>query len=350
MQATLFASPYEIAKTRRVVLIDRLKKLPAYFQPFDWHHAAVCMPGMAACLIYGILAHDTITAAIATGAAFSVGFGLRRYRQTRSMLGAVALMTAATLIGSVTGGQFLVFLLICAAAAAGTACLALVDEDVWWVALQATIALFVASHYASTPGDALERSGIVLGAGLFQMACVLLLDRLLPKIHPKPVLAAPVPATPRAFAVYGGVSALSVAGALIAASVLHLEKAYWAPMTALIVLKPKFQLTQQRGVERLLGNIFGCALATGIAVLLPPTAWIDSVLCLLGSGAAYALLKARYAAFSLAVSFTAVMMLFTAHLSAIVGAEQRVYATVLGGAVAIAVMGTASRTVGRDLI
>jgi hypothetical protein len=335
---------------RLAVLIDRLKKLPTYFQPFDWHHAAACMPGMTACLLYGVISHDTVTAAIATGAAFSVGFGLRRYRQTRSMLGAAALMTAATLIGSATGGHFLVFMLLCSAAAAGTACLALIDDDVWWVALQATIALFVASHYASTPQAALIRAGIVFAAGLFQMASVLLLDRILPKIHPKPVLNTPVPATPRAFAVYGGVSALSVAAALVAGVSLHMEKAYWAPMTALIVLKPKFQLTQQRGIERLMGNIFGCALATGIAVLLPPTAWIDSVLCILGSGAAYALLKARYAAFSLAVSFTAVMLLFSAHQSAVVGAEQRIYATVLGGAIAIAIMWTASRTVGRDLI
>ncbi|HVZ30290.1 MAG TPA: FUSC family protein, partial [Asticcacaulis sp.] len=326
----------------------------AYFQPFDWHHAAACMPGMAACLLYGVITGDTVTAAIATGAAFSVGFGLRRYRQTRSMLGAVALMTAATLIGSVTSGHFLIFMLLCSAAAAGTACLALIDDDVWWVALQATIALFVASHYASTPKAALIRAGIVFAAGLFQMACVLLLDRILPKIHPKPALNTPVPATPRAFAVYGGVSAVSVAVALVAGVGLHMEKAYWAPMTALIVLKPKFQLTQQRGVERLMGNIFGCALATCIAVLLTTTAgpknWIDSVLCLLGSGAAYALLKARYAAFSLAVSFTAVMMLFTAHMSAVIGAEQRIYATILGGAIAIAIMWTASRTVGRDLI
>jgi hypothetical protein len=336
------------------VLIDRLKKLSHqlgdYFQPFDWHHAAACMPGMAACLLYGIISHDTVTAAIATGAAFSVGFGLRRYRQTRSMLGAAALMTAATLIGSAVGGHFWAFLLICSAAAAATACLALIDDDVWWVALQATIALFVASHYASTPGNTLVRSGIVFAAGLFQMACVLLLDRILPKIHPKPVLNTPVPATMRAFAVYGSVSALSVAVALLAAHGLNLQKAYWAPMTALIVLKPKYQLTRQRGVERLLGNIGGCALATGIAVLLPPTAWLDSVLCLLGSGAAYALLKARYAAFSLAVSFTAVMMLFTAHMSAIVGAEQRLYATLLGGVISIAIMWTASRTAGHDLI
>jgi hypothetical protein len=53
-----------------------------YFKPFDLHHAALCAPGMAACLLYGVLSHDTFDAAIAAGSAFSVGFGLRRARQT----------------------------------------------------------------------------------------------------------------------------------------------------------------------------------------------------------------------------------------------------------------------------
>ncbi len=332
------------------MFLDRLRKLPAAFQPFDWHHAIVCTPGLAACLIYGVISHDTVTAAIAAGSTFSVGFGLRRYRQTRSILGAVAVITAMAFLGSLTGGNIPLFLVLSAASAAVCASLALIDDDFWWVALEATIALLLSSHYASTPEAAMKRAVIVGAAGLFQAVMVLGLDRIMPKSHPKPVLNVPIPATKRALMLYGLVAALSVAGAQAVAYCLHLDKAYWAPMTALIVLKPKYQLTRQRGFERLLGNVAGCAVATGVAVLLPPLAWFDSVLCILGSGAAYALLKARYAAFSFAVSFTAVMMLFTAHQSAIVGAEQRIYATLLGGMIAIAVMWLASKTVARDYL
>ena len=329
-------------------LRDRLAKFGGYFQPFDWHHAACSVPGIAACLVYGVVTRDTVTAAVAAGSAFSVGFGLRRARQTRSLIGAVVLMMLATLLGSMTGGNPLIFLPLAAVAAAACSCLALVDDDIWWVVLQATIALIVSGHYGGGFPEAMHRAGIVALAGGIQALCVLGLDRVIPKSQPRPVVNTPIPATRRALLTYGAVAALSVTAAALAAYGLHLDKAYWAPMTALIVLKPKFHLTRQRGVERLAGNIVGCAAATAIAVCLPPTAWFDSLLCILSAGAAYALLKARYAAFSLAVSFTAVMLLFTAHGSAIQGAEQRLYATVLGGAISIAVMWLASMTVARD--
>jgi len=327
---------------------ERLRKIPGYFLPFDWHHMLVCVPGIALCLLYGLVTRDTVSGAIGAGAAFSVGFGLRRQRQFRSMLGAAALMTAATLTGSFTGSHFILFVLLAAAAAAGCAGFALIDEDVWWVALQATIALLVASHYAGSPKAAWVRSSIVLFAGLVQMLLVWGLDRLVPKSHARPLANIPIPATRRAMTIYGLVSAVSVAAALLIAYGLRLDKAYWAPMTALIVLKPKFHLTRQRGWERLIGNLAGCAAALAVTLVLPPVQWFDAVLLVLAAGASYALLKARYAAFSLAVSFTAMMLLYTAHASAVQGAEQRLYATAIGGLVAIGVMWLASRTVAKD--
>ncbi len=327
---------------------DRANKLLSYFQPFDWHHSLVCAPGMIACLIYGIVTHDMLTAAMATGSAFSVGFGLRRVRQTRSMLGAVVLMTAATLIGSLTGSHFVLFLIIASLSAAACACMALVDDDIWWVALQATIALLLASHYAGDIDAAWHRARIVCIAGAFQMLVVLLFDRLIPRSAPKPVLNIPIPATPHALLTYGGVAASSVALAMLAAYGLHLDKAYWAPMTALIVLKPKYHLTRQRGFERVLGNVAGCTLATAVIWVLPPATATALALGIAGSALAYALIKARYAAFSLVVSFTAVMLLSSAHVSALYGSEQRVYATLLGGLISIAVMWAASQTIARD--
>jgi hypothetical protein len=328
-----------------------LHRLIGYFRPFDWRHMLVAAPGMAACLIYGLVTHDTLTGAIAAGSAFSVGFGLRRYRQTRSMLGCVALMTAAAFIGSLTAGNFALYMILMAGAAAACACFALIDDDLWWVALQATIALLLASHYAGDLHAALARAGVVMAAGLFQMLCVVAL-RLIPLGHPQAVLTTPIPATKRALLAYGGVAALSVVCAMLIAYGLHMDKAYWAPMTALIILKPKYHLTRQRGFERLMGNVLGCAIATGITFVIPQTlmthASLDVLLCVLGSGASYALIKARYAAFSLAVSFTVVMLLYSAHASALAGSEQRIYATVIGGLVSIAVMWLASRTVARD--
>ena len=42
------------------------------------------------------------------------------------------------------------------------------------------------------------------------------------------------------------------------------------------------------------------------------------------------------------------MLLASAHVSAVYGSEQRLYATAIGGLVAIAVMWLASRTVAKD--
>jgi hypothetical protein len=264
------------------------------------------------------------------------------------MLGAAALITAATLVGSLTTGHFFIYLPLVTLAAAGCACLALIDEDIWWVSLQATIALLLASHYAGGLDIALHRAGIVALAGAFQMICVLALDRLIPRGHPKAARNVPIPATRRTLTVYGLVAGASVCLGMLAAYGLHMDKGYWAPMTALIVLKPKYQLTKQRGFERLVGNVAGCAVATGLTFVLPALGWLDLGLCVIGAGCAYALIRARYAAFSLAVSFTAVMLLYVAHTSALHGAEQRVYATLLGGLIAIAVMWVASKTVARD--
>lgn len=339
--------PARVYITRMSRLRAHLDKWLSFFRPFDWRHMLVAAPGMAACLIYGLVTGDTLTAAIAAGSAFSVGFGLRRYRSTSSMLGCVALMTLAALLGSLTAGHFVLYMLLMAAAAAACASFALIDDDLWWVALQATIALMLASHYVGDLHAALGRAGVVMAAGLFQMVCVMLL-RLIPLGHPEAVPVTPIPATPRALLTYGSVAAMSVVCAMLVAYSLHMNKAYWAPMTALIILKPKYQLTRQRGFERLMGNVLGCAIATGITFLLPQGASLDVLLCVLGSGVSYALIKARYAAFSLAVSFTAVMLLYSAHVSVLTGSEQRIYATLIGGVISIAVMWLASRTIARD--
>jgi len=316
--------------------------MSAYFQPFDWRHAVIGAPGMAACLIYGLVMHDPLTGGVAAGSAFSVGFGLRRRRQTRSMLGAVALMTAAAIAGSLIGGTFPLFLLVAAVSAGVCAALALVDDDVWWVSLQACVALFLASHYAGTVTEAAHRGMIVLAGGAFEMVCVLALDRIMPQSHidqaPKPP-AQPWPGSPLS---YGFVAAASVALAMLTAYSLRLDKAYWAPMVALVVLKPQFNQTRQRGIERLAGTIAGCMVATGLTVVLPPAGPLDMALSVAGAACAFAVVTARYAAFSLTVSFTAVMLLSAAHVSAVQSAEQRIYATLIGGGISVVMMWIAS--------
>src|SRR5262249_5641427 len=54
---------------------------------------------------------------------------------------------------------------------------------------------------------------------------------------------------------------------------LHSHRAYWAPMTAVIVLKPDFTATITRGILRFAGTFAGLAIATALfAVFSPPAA------------------------------------------------------------------------------
>lgn len=66
--------------------------------------------------------------------------------------------------------------------------------------------------------------------------------------------------------------AACVALADLLARNMHWDRAYWAPMTAAIVLKPDFTSTLSRGLLRLAGTFAGLALATGLFALLAPPA------------------------------------------------------------------------------
>ena len=56
------------------------------------------------------------------------------------------------------------------------------------------------------------------------------------------------------------------------------QRAYWAPMTVAIVLKPDFTTTFSRGVLRLAGTFTGLALATALFHSLAPSAMVQALL------------------------------------------------------------------------
>ena len=72
--------------------------------------------------------------------------------------------------------------------------------------------------------------------------------------------------------------AVCVALADLLARNMHWDRSYWAPMTAVIVLKPDFTTTLSRGVLRLAGTFAGLALATGLFAVLAPSAAVQILL------------------------------------------------------------------------
>jgi len=311
-------------------------------QPFYWREAALCAPAMPLLLLAGVAFGQVPYAAVATGAAFSVGFGaardLRGWRW--AAMGAAAIGVALAALAGCLAGQWLwIILPLAAVVAMGCAVLALVDEDLWWIALQMVIALLVASYFAGRLHAALLRGGIVLAGAMVQVAVVVILARLFPAAAAR-LPAGPVKDPPPRwlYPVHALRAGVCVTLSLYLAHLLGLSNGYWAPMTAMLVLKPGLSDTNTRGLARLTGTLAGGALASVFAVAVG-YAWPALVLGIaVAATAAFALQKAHYAILSSAVTATVVLLLSLAEGGgALVNAEHRLIATVIGGAVALVV-------------
>ncbi len=129
------------------------------------------------------------------------------------------------------------------------------------------------------------------------------------------------------------------AGVAIAETLSHsieTQRAYWLPMTTVLVLKPEFTVTFTRGLLRIAGTIAGLLLATAMFHFLPPGLGLEVVLI----GAFVFLLRwigpANYGIFGVAVSALIVLMIsFTGVLPKDVIFPRGVN-TIAGGALALA--------------
>jgi hypothetical protein len=303
--------------------------------PFRWRQAINCAPAIALLLIGGLVFDRPLDGAIAAGAAFSVGFGAYRRVRSRPWLAmsiTAAAMSASAFAGSLLGLYPLPFAMVSAALAALVAWFALYEENVWWIALETVIAFFVAGHFAGGPDLAAERAIAVIIGGAVQVIVVGFLREPFPADAPPPA-----PVRPALFQAHALRAALSVGLATFAAMHLHLGNGYWAPMTALIVLKPGLRDTGVRGLFRLAGTVGGCVAASLFALAFPTTPLVLVAAILACAWMAYALQRANYAVFSAAVTATVVFFQAMGHVPEAVSAVHRVVATLTGGGVALAV-------------
>ncbi|WAJ29866.1 FUSC family protein [Antarcticirhabdus aurantiaca] len=312
---------------------------------FDWRSALLAMPAIALLLGGGLLGSDILSASILAGSAFSVGFTASREvagrRWAMPVLTTVA-MTLAAFSGTLAGRQPIPELVLVSLAGGATGALATRNMTYWWIGLQATIALVVAAHFAGDTAAAMHRAVLVGAGGAVQGALLLAAMRL----FGAPALVAPAPATPapwRDTGLHGLRAAVCVGGALAAAHAFGLSHAYWAPTTALIVLKPGLRDTGWRGLERLAGTTAGLVLATGFALMFAGQPWLLAATVVLAAGAAFGLQRARYAVLTSAITVTALMLTVLAGAPVLSTDVDRLAATLLGGAVALLGAGLAPR-------
>lgn len=129
-------------------------------------------------------------------------------------------------------------------------------------------------------------------------------------------------------------AAVATLGYLIATR-LPLGHGYWAPIAAVMVMRPDFHQTYARAVARLAGTLAGVALATGMARALGPDAQLFSVLAVVSAGLSYTLIRTGYA---YSQCFTAAYVVFLLAMGGHTWEQtvpERVVLTLLGGALAM---------------
>jgi len=117
--------------------------------------------------------------------------------------------------------------------------------------------------------------------------------------------------------------------------VLHPNRAYWIPMTIVLVLKPEFAVTFSRGVLRIIGTLAGLLLATGLLHFLP----IHTVTEILLIGIFMFLMRwvgpANYGIFGVAISALIVLLISITGLAPKEVIAARGVNTIIGGAFAL---------------
>ena len=295
-----------------------------------------------------MLTGDVTVASIATGGALSVGFGsvhaFTKWRSAAMVLAALG-MSVSALVGSVAGNYEITALAVLALWAGACAMFASIEFGAWWIILQWSIALFIAASYPSDLAGAAERAGLVLAGGTLQIACVFIgwrvtggppfkgahhsLRRVRKSLHLARI--GKLPTLRHALR-----AAISVA---LAAGIVRwtgLPNGYWAPMTALIVLKPQLRATRTRGLERLIGTLAGAGIASLIS-LAAPSGPILLGLAVVSAWLAYGLQRSDYVFFTMAITATIVFVLALDHEPELSTALHRLLATLLGGGLALSI-------------
>jgi hypothetical protein len=118
---------------------------------------------------------------------------------------------------------------------------------------------------------------------------------------------------------------------------MHLQRGYWMPMTALLVLKPDFHDTFARGIARIAGTILGAGIATLIVREFAPGTPVLATLVLAFVWSCYAVFRVNYALFTVCVTGYVVFILMLSGVGEMTAATTRAIDTIAGGALALAI-------------
>ena len=320
-----------------------------------WHKGRIigalpCALTLAVCLGVGLLLGKPDAGMVAAGGAMSVGFGAFQYlggSRRAPMFWSTVGMSISALGGSLVGHAEPGAMLNTACAGFGAGILLALGPGASWIGQQCAIVALVASGYPVGWRVAGDRALLILAGGALQTLVMLAAWKLrYPAVESteKDPFEGFMPAlrtlrdalTPQSSAfLYALRLSATVTMAGLVQHITALPNGYWVPMTALIVLKPDFQQTFFRGVERVIGTMIGAGLATLLVheLRLDPTT--TAVLIVLFAWLGYALINVNYALYAVFLTAYIVFLLDFGGLSTHVVVLHRTLNTALGGGLAL---------------
>lgn len=336
---------------RQVALAAGLKKFVAQSLNVEWsvlhvRTAALSSIAVALCLAGGLSAGPGWFGMAATTGALATGFGT--YQHFSGMRGGPMALAALGMGVCAWLGAVLAHWTVPMALAGGliaTLCgLAIqIGQASWWLTLQWCVAFFVASATPLGGHFAAERGLLVFGGGILQFALVSLGWRLFGSglTERDPALPPPSDIWPPPLRVLRqGVRYAVIAGGMVALAILietglGVANGYWAPMTALIILRPSFGETGMRIAQRIAGTLAGAGLATLAAAVFRPETGIVAFLVVVLAWSSYALQRVNFAIFTASITATIVFLLALAGLPEPEAAWRRTLATLIGAGLAL---------------
>lgn len=296
---------------------------------------------------------------IAAGAAFTVGFAVFHEALSSTLLSMAALtlgIASATLAGSLAARWTPLVLLLCVAAALNYGLATSLDATAGWIAQQCGVFVIISSYFSHGLHYAVGRTSMVLAGGALQMGLYALThfghhhSRLgdpppppfLRQLRTRALQLGRKLQSTLAWNLQGTSYTVRLALTLGLSTALyrrlHWHNGYWAPMTAMLVLKPKWTNTLSRGIARLVGTLAGAGLCAFLVSLHGPFPhWVYFVFVVLTAYACFALQAVNYAAFSTVLTLYVVFLFAFGGFSERSAAVIRLTNTAIGGSLALLV-------------
>ncbi|MEU0371643.1 FUSC family protein [Streptomyces sp. NPDC006283] len=118
-------------------------------------------------------------------------------------------------------------------------------------------------------------------------------------------------------------------------SVLPLGHGYWAPLTAVMVMRPDFSQTYSRSVARFCGTLVGVGVATAVVRAADPGTYLSAAVAVLCAFGMFLVMRTGYAAASVFISAYVVFLLGTGGEEWDQTVPERVLLTLIGGLLAM---------------